>query len=159
VNSSVGQIARGIAVGPQLAALLVGTWSLVSVDAVSVDGTEYPFGSEPVGMLTYDRTGRMAVQVMQAGRPLFASDDQDDGTVDEIAAAFTGYVAYYGTYSVDDHHAVVTHHVTASMFPNWVGTDQRREVSLDGARLTLSTRFHRQDGTEVIYRVNWRRAD
>jgi hypothetical protein len=144
---------------PPLAALLVGNWGLVSFEAVSGGHTEYPFGPDAIGLLTYDGASRMAVQIMKTGRPFFASDDQDDGTVEEFAAAFKGYAAYYGTYSVDEQEGVVTHHVAASMYPNWVGSDQRREVLLEGDRLTLSTRLPWRQGRDWMFRLVWRRLD
>jgi Lipocalin-like domain len=89
----------------------------------------------------------------------FASGDQEDGTVEELTAAFKGYAAYYGTYSVDELAGVITHHVDASMFPNWVGTDQRREAVLEGSRLTLSTRLPWHEGKEWLFRLVWRRLE
>ncbi len=140
-----------------LAARLVGRWTLVSFEAVSGGQTEYPFGPDAVGELLYDGAGHMAVQVMKRGRPLFASDDQGGGTVEEVSAAFAGYAAYYGTFSVDEQAAVVTHHLAASTFPNWVGTDQQRAALLEGDYLTLSTRPAMFEGRERIYRLVWRR--
>jgi hypothetical protein len=140
-----------------LAAALVGSWSLVSFEAASGGHTEQPFGADPVGLLTYDRAGKMAVQIMQPGRPLFASGDQGDGTVEEVLGAFTGYVAYYGTYSVDEAEAVVTHRVSASLFPNWVGSEQRRKVLLEESLLTLSTPPMQDRGKEWVFRLVWRR--
>jgi Lipocalin-like domain len=142
-----------------LAALLLGTWSLVSFEALGGGHTEYPFGPDAVGLLTYDEAGHVTVQVMKIGRPFFGSDDQDDGTVEELSAAFKGYAAYYGTYSVDEQARVITHHVAASMFPNWVGTDHRREAVLEGGRLTLSTRLTWHEGKEWLFRLVWRRLD
>ena len=143
---------------PPLSARLVGHWSLVSFEAVGDGLTEYPFGPDPVGDLTYDRAGRMAVQVMKKGRRHFESGDQDVGTLEELSAAVTGYAAYFGTFSVDEKAAAITHHVTASLFPNWVGTDQQRSALLEGDRLTLSTTTTVQ-GRERIYRVVWKRAE
>ena len=142
-----------------LAGLLVGNWSLVSFQAVNGDHTEYPFGADALGRLTYDGASHMAVQVMKTGRPFFASDDQDDGTIEELSAAFKGYAAYYGTYSVDEQARVITHHVVASMFPNWIGTDQRREAVLEENRLTLSTKLKRHNGKEWLFRLVWRRLE
>src|SRR5262245_42359355 len=96
--------------GTHLAALLIGNWSLVSFEVVSGDQTECPFGPDAAGMLTYDRASRMAVQIMKTGRPIFASDELESGTVEALTAAFNGYVAYYGTYSVDERARVITHH-------------------------------------------------
>ncbi len=139
-----------------LAARLVGHWTLVSFEVVTGGQTEYPFGPDAVGELMYDGAGHMAVQVMKKGRPLFASGEQGGGSVEEVAAAFAGYAAYYGTFSVDERAAVVAHHVAACMFPNWVGTDQQRNALLEGDRLTLSTPMV-VDGRERIYRAVWRR--
>ena len=76
---------------------------------------------------------------MKAHRPLFASGDQGVGTSEEMSAALGGYVAYCGTYSVDETARVVTHSLTMSLFPNWVGTEQRRHVVFNGDQLTLNT--------------------
>jgi len=142
-----------------LAERLVGRWTLVSFEAVSDGATEHPFGPDAVGELRYDESRRMAVQVMKQGRPRFASNEQRDGTVAEVADAFTGYGAYYGTYSVDEQAAVVTHHVAASLFPNRVGTDQRRDVRIEGDRLTLSTLPEISEGRERFFRLVWKRRD
>ena len=50
-----------------------------------------------------------------------------------------GFLAYFGTYTVDEKAGVVVHHVEGASFPNWIGTDQRREFTLSGRRLTLRT--------------------
>ena len=142
-----------------LAARLIGNWTLVTFEAVSGGQTEYPWGPDVVGLLMYDRAGHMAAQVMKTGRPLFASGAQGRGTIEEVSAAFTGYAAYYGTYSVDERAAVVTHHVAASMFPNWVRSDQRREVSFEEGRLTLSTPPTLYQGAERIFRLVWKRLE
>jgi hypothetical protein len=99
-----------------LGSRLVGHWSLVSFETVSGGRVECPFGPGAVGEITYDAAGHVAVQIMKTGRSLFASGDQAAGTVEEVSAAFTGYVAYYGTYSADERASVVTHHLAASMF-------------------------------------------
>ena len=45
-----------------------------------------------------------------------------------------------------------------SLFPNWVGTDQRRHVAFDGDQLTLSTPPMPFSGRTRVYRAVWRRA-
>ncbi len=142
-----------------LGARLVGHWSLESFEALSDGSAEYPFGPGAVGQITYDRAGHMAVQIMKSGRRPFASGDQAAGSVEEVSAAFTGYVAYYGTYSVDERAGVVTHHIAASMFPNWVGSEQQREVLLEGDRLTLSTPPTLFQGRQRVFRLAWKRLE
>jgi hypothetical protein len=111
-------------------------------------------------MLTYDGASHMSVQIMKTNRPVFGSgDDQDEGSIEELTAAFKGYAAYYGTYSVDEQAGVITHHVVASMVPNWIGTDQRREAVLAGDRLTLSARLRWRAGQEWFFRLVWKRLE
>jgi hypothetical protein len=118
---------------------LVGTWRLISFQVRGPgDAIRYPFGPDATGLLIYTANGLMAGQIMRRGRATFASATITGGTSDELAEAATGYIAYAGTYSVDEAAAVVTHHVTMSLFPNLVGTDQRRGMALDGDRLDLS---------------------
>jgi len=126
-----------------IAQRLVGVWRLVSFE-VHAPGQpiRYPFGPDAVGLLIYDANGVMAGQLMRPGRSTFASPTISRGSDTELVEAATGYVAYAGTYSVNevnDAEGVVTHHVTMSLFPNLVGTDQHRHMMIDGSRLELRT--------------------
>jgi hypothetical protein len=138
-----------------LRAKLVGRWTLVSLEIVGDQDVEYPMGRDVSGVIIYDDENHMAVQIMQANRPIFASGDPSTATVSELSAAVNGYVAYFGTYSVDEDARVVTHHVTGSVFPNWVGTDQRREIVLDGDRLTLDSPPLLFNGRMRVFRAVW----
>jgi hypothetical protein len=143
--------------GQTIASRLVGHWSLVSIEVVTGQETEYPFGRDASGAIMYDAAGHMAVQIMQANRPAFASGDQAAGTPAELSAAVKGYVAYFGTYTVDEAGSAVTHHLSGSLFPNWVGTSQRRHVLLDGGRLTLSSQPIAFQGRQRVFRIVWKR--
>src|SRR4051794_18579338 len=47
----------------------VGVWKLVSCERKRTDGRmDFPYGKEPVGRLTYDKTGRMSALLMRPGR-------------------------------------------------------------------------------------------
>jgi hypothetical protein len=140
-----------------LGARLVGHWSLVSLEVASGEAVEYPLGRDVSGLIMYDEAGHMAVQIMQANRPRFASGDQATGTPAELAAAVRGYIAYFGTYSVDEGARIVTHHLTGSLFPNWVGTEQRRQVALVGDQLTLSSQPILFQGKTRVFRLVWKR--
>ena len=127
--------------------------------SVSGSEAEYPFGRDAIGQITYDAAGHMAVQIMKAGRPDFASVDSAVGTADEVSAAFHGYVAYYGSYRVDEGARVVTHRLTGSLFPNWIGSEQRREIVLEGDCLTLSTPPMPFQGKDRVFRASWKRLE
>ena len=138
----------------------VGTWKLVSSEFRRSDGeVTYPMGRNASGMLMYDASGHMSVQIIRPDRPTFASGDQLKGTLEEIKSAFEGCVAYFGTYEVNEEKGSVTHHVEGSSFPNWVGTDQRRFFEFYGNRLTLSTPPAPFGGEHVTALLVWERAE
>ena len=117
---------------------LAGAWNLVSFEVRRSDGViMYPFGRDADGTLIYEAGGYFSVQLLERERPKFASGDMQNGTVDEISSAYKGYIGYYGTYAVDEAEGIVTHLVRGSLFPNWVGEDQRRYFKLSGSQLTL----------------------
>jgi hypothetical protein len=117
---------------------LVGTWRFTSMEASSPEGQIiYPYRENIFGRLVYTADGFMSVLLMNPNRPRFGSDDPMAGTTDEIEAAFRGFDAYCGTYTRDKEQATVTHHIQASKFPNWIGTDQVRSFELRDGRLIL----------------------
>jgi hypothetical protein len=117
---------------------LAGSWKLVSFNIKDSNGQiTYPFGQNAQGRLIYEPDGRMAVQLMDPSRPNFTSDDPLVTSEAELRAAFGGYTAYYGTYSVNSDDKTIVHHIEAALLPNWVGTDQRRDFEFDGNHLTL----------------------
>jgi hypothetical protein len=117
---------------------LAGTWKLVSFHIQDSNGRiTYPFGKAARGRLNYEPDGRMAVQLMDPNRPSFASGDPLVTSEAEVRAAFGGYTAYYGTYSVNPDDRTIVHHIEAALLPNWAGTDQRRSYEFDGKYLTL----------------------
>jgi hypothetical protein len=116
----------------------VGTWRFVSMEARSPEGQViYPYGENIFGRLIYTADDFMSVLLMNPNRPSFSSDDPMAGTTDEIEAAFRGFDAYCGTYTIDEERATVTHHIQASKFPNWIGTDQVRSFERRDGRMIL----------------------
>jgi len=138
----------------------IGTWKLVSLEFQRSDGQlTYPMGRDAVGIVMYDANGHMSVQIMRPDRPAFASGDQLDGTPMEIKSAFEGFVTYYGIYEVNQEEGTVTHHLEGSLFPNWVGSAQRRFFEFSGNRLTLSTPPILFGGQQVTGVLIWERAE
>lgn len=85
----------------------VGTWRLVS------DTT--------TGIMIYDNLGNMAAQVMpNRVRRKYAAAEP---TPEEAKDAITGYLAYFGTYTVDEQARTITHHRKGNINPGGVGDD------------------------------------
>ena len=121
---------------------LIGVWKLRSCLRTFKDGrTEHPFGENPVGRLEYDRAGRMSALLMRPGRrsTLPAGTELDKASSEELRNAVTGFVAYFGTFEVEEGTQTVIHHVEASLFPSWVGTDLKRRFRFDSGRLILTS--------------------
>ena len=141
-----------------IASEFVGTWRLISYTAVTSGGeTIYPMGRNAQGRLTYEAGGRMAVQLGDPDRRAFAASDFRAGTDAELRAAFGGYLAYYGSYTVDVDRGVVVHHLEMSWFPNWIGGDQVRYFDLQAGRLTLKTPPMVIAGVEQVSSLVWER--
>ncbi len=116
----------------------VGTWKLVSYEV----GASHPMGRDAVGLLTYGADGRMSLQVMRSDRPKFLASGGKEGgyeagTAEEVMSAYRGYIAYFGTYEVDEKGPFITHHIEGSLFPNWLGRDQIEFFELSGDQLTF----------------------
>src|SRR5688572_13019386 len=89
-----------------------GVWRLLSYEFRDEAGAaSYPFGKNTRGLLMYDRTGMMSVQIIRCDRPLFPSEDMFGAAPDTVKAAFEGLNTYYGTFAVDEDSQTITHHV------------------------------------------------
>ena len=138
---------------------LVGTWRLVSFVYELANGAEIPaYGERPLGLLVYDANGFMTAQIMNPDRPRFVSGDRRTGTLDELHAAVEGYIAYFGTYEVDEAEGIVTHRELGDLFPNAVGTRQKRFFSLDGDRLALRVPPVVLGGERMTASIVWERV-
>ena len=85
----------------------VGTWRLVS--------------NTQTGIMIYDNLGNMAAQVMpKRARSKYAAAEP---TPEEAKDAITGYLAYFGTYTVDEQARTITHHRKGNINPGGVGDD------------------------------------
>lgn len=132
---------------------LVGNWTLVSYDAIAPDGTRsLPFG-EAVGRLSYDEHGHMSGQVMRPGR---APVVLGEGGAQQVRAAYTGYIAYFGTYEVSADGTTVTHHVQGALNPAWVGGVQVRRLRFDGDLLELQADVLKA-GQTITHVLTWRK--
>lgn len=127
---------------------LVGHWRLVSFVNVAADGEKRP-GAYDSGRILYDAHGNMSAHLMRSGRKPLSSP----ATETERAAAYSGYLGYWGRYVIDETKGSVTHHVEGSSNPNWVTTQLVRfyAFSPDGNRLMLSVK----SGDRVTGTLTW----
>jgi hypothetical protein len=119
---------------------LIGTWRLVSFEDRDDPNGEwtYRYGKNPKGYFIYDETGHVTIQIMRTPPPpKFASGDDAKPTPEEAMAIYSGYSAYFGTYTVDEARHIVIHHVEGSLRPSYIGTDQERPFELSGDRLII----------------------
>lgn len=124
------------------ATAIIGSWRLVSYEDRDSDGVAaYPYGRAPAGLLVYDATGHMAIQIMKQPPPNVASDDWDKFTVGERVALYDGYVAYFGRYEVDVSRGVVIHLPEADLSRLYIGKREVRHFVLDGDNLVLSEQW------------------
>ena len=137
---------------------LVGAWTLVSWESKTTDGTvTHPYGQNPMGQIVYASSGRMSAQLMH---PTAALPDANESTAEEMSAAIFGrFFSYYGSYTVDEETAIVTHHVEGALLPNWVGTARPRTFTFDGRdRVILSTRPDEQRTVGAVSTLVWQRV-
>lgn len=140
---------------------ILGAWRLVSFQVKKEDGTCVPpFGDDAHGSILYLESGHFSAQLMRCGRPCFASADQMTGSPAEMKACFQGYVAYYGTFPLDQDGGFVVHQVVGSLFPNWEGLALKRFVAFSGDRLTLTTPPTTWGGEgQIVGSLVWERMD
>lgn len=117
---------------------LIGTWKLLTYQDVAEDGSiYYPLGKDATGFIMYNPDGYMSAQLMQQGRPSYASGDLHKGTTEEMAIAAEGYLAYSGRFKLDEANATVYHTMDVSMNPTWLSDTQPREFTLKDNILSI----------------------
>jgi hypothetical protein len=119
---------------------LVGTWRVVAVDdrRNEQDAWAHSYGQQPTGYFIYDTTGHVSIQIGGDPPPArFTSGNDRTPTPEEAKAAYLNYLAYFGTYTVDENRHIVTHHVEGSLVPSYTATDQERPFTIEGDRLEI----------------------
>jgi hypothetical protein len=117
----------------------------------------------PSGLIVYDPSGWVSVQVaVKRDRKPFAKG-LTAGTVEEKAAAFDSYFAYYGTYTLDPAKRTVTHHLVDHSWPGRRGLDNVRRFQFQGSdRLVLipadDGRGGLIDPNKATYKLIWERV-
>jgi hypothetical protein len=121
---------------------LLGRWQIREWIQHYDDGRQtYPLGRDLKGFLHYDGSHVFCFLCSADRKPLTGA--QWTAPDSEKAAAYSNCLVYSGTYDVSG--AEILHRIEMSLYPNWVGTTQRRRAKLEGVQLTLTARL--EDGT------------
>jgi len=143
----------------EVAKKFLGAWRLVSVEGNSpVRHIAY---DHPTGLIMYDRSGWMSVQIaIKNDRKPFANG-LGSGTPEEKANAFDTYFSYYGTYSIDLKAQTITHHIKGYSYPTNTEVNNVRWFEFQGDRLILTPAEDGQGGTidrkTATYKLIWER--
>lgn len=134
---------------PGIRERLAGCWRLVGYQVYAADGGESdrPLGDDPLGTILYTPDGYMSAQLARPGP--YEDDDEPNAY----------YIAYSGSYDVDEQAKTVAHHVQVSVIPSWLGTTQIRQVQFGGTdTLELSaSEPRRRDGVMCTTSISWSR--
>jgi hypothetical protein len=136
---------------------LVGTWTFVSALDVHPDGKKVDrWGSGAKGIFIFDGQGHFAQFITRADLPKFAAGTADKGTPEETKAVLAGFVASFGTYTVNEADKTIDTHIEGSVFPNLIGRDQKRSISA----LTADELKYTNPTTSMgmIAEATWRRV-
>ena len=129
-------------------ARMLGAWRLESRTVRKAGGEilrDAVLGAEPPGRLFYDASGNMSLQMMRPDRaqaisvPSNAQDAKNPRVI-------LGYDSYFGTFRLNPSAGTVIHHVEGSLFPEDLGKDFERLLTVDGDRLTLGFTSKSPDG-------------
>jgi hypothetical protein len=130
---------------------LVGTWTLVSQDTTTANGSRQQIAN-PKGIVIFDAGGRYASVGERGDRPKFKSAGQP--TTEELANSTRDYfAANFGTWSVSEADKILTLRLEGALRPNNEGTDIKSSIGLTGDELKLSATIP-ATGTKIdfVYR-------
>jgi hypothetical protein len=141
----------------------VGAWRVVEMLTVRPDGTTIPdelVGQHPVGLLIYTPHGEMSAQIMRTDRPLTSDERRAKKPLDPGAAnsLLNGYLAYFGSFEVDEKNHAIRHHLLGTLHPASVGATFVRHYDLQGDRLILSTPPFVEAGEQRHDRITFERV-
>jgi Lipocalin-like domain len=114
----------------EVARKLIGAWRYLGT---RINGASWNRGAHPKGIIYYGPHGEMSVQVAPDVKRTRAGAVM---TPEEAKIAVTDYVAYFGTYTIDEAAGTVTHHRHDSIQPGDSG-DLVRRYEFTGNRLVL----------------------
>jgi Lipocalin-like domain len=140
-----------------MSAAIFGTWKLISASATAATGkrNDSPFGTSPVGFLTYTLDGRMSAMISYGGRKHLSSTDSSSAPAEEQAEAFRTFVSYGGRFTLLEEKVI--HHVEISSIQDWVGTNLIRSIKFQRDRIVLTAPPMSVAGNLQTFELIWQR--
>lgn len=144
---------------------LLGAWRLVRIEYSDPHGTRPdPFyQAHSTGLLIYDGSGWMSVQIVGPGRRSFEVPGERPAPGERAkrsalkAAAFDSFYAYDGTWEFNALTSELVHHVVSSLLPAETGMSYTQRVTLEDGRLVFSNSSG-QPGAQTVRRKIWERV-
>ncbi|WP_162910267.1 lipocalin-like domain-containing protein [Azohydromonas sediminis] len=146
---------------------LLGSWRLVRWEIAYADGRArtLPYGADAQGLIVYSGDGFMSACIARAGRRRLSSDSVRTAPEAERLAAFESYFHYAGPYTLRRGGDLptglqVVHRVEMALNPNFVGSEQVRDVAFDEHGVLTLSADDTVPGSAVVrhHRLVWRRA-
>lgn len=142
---------------PLEAEALIGRWELLSWEARDDDGgVTRPFGDRPRGLIVCLPDGWAAAQIAASDRPERVGDPAA-GPDEQRARAYGTYLAYAGPYEIRGDTVVIRAQI--SLYPEFLGAEQVRQVSFEDGDLVLRTPRVPLGGQAAVHELRWRRAE
>ena len=127
-----------------------GTWRLVSYQEKLLNGAVVnPFGETPQGIVIFEPGGYVSLQIMKIPRVSFPAG-YERATAEQVKAVHEAYLAYYGSWTVDETHDVILENIRASNQPYLNNQMTTQQFDLDGKRLNLRTEFSDNGETHSV---------
>jgi len=143
---------------------LTGTWHLVRWEIAYGDDrpATLPYGDAATGLIVYSDDGFMNACIARPGRKKLSSESVRSAPEAERLAAFESYFQYAGPYSMRTANGQlqVVHEVTHALNPNFVGTQQVRNVDFDANGVLTLSASDTVPGSSVArhHRLIWQKA-
>jgi hypothetical protein len=143
---------------------LIGVWQLLTIQMIGPNGpmTDPFYNEGSTGVLIYDPSGWMSVQIVGQPRPDMDVSASRPGRADSAeedrlkAEVLDSYYAYFGTWTYDETSSTVTHHIKSSLFPSETGVSYSQTATVEGENLVFKVRREARGGATVQQKV-WRR--
>lgn len=110
---------------------LVGSWSAVSNTEEYADGAKTPWGPDVKGTLIIEANGQFALEIGVGDRAKPAGNPAENPV--------GKFIAYFGSYGVDEASKTISFKIVRSSFPGWDGTEQKRVVTEIGDQMTFKS--------------------